>query len=317
MMELPLDQLRAFVAVIDHGTFEAASRSLQVTPSAISQRIKALEGAVGRVLLQRSKPVRATESGETVLRLARQVTLLEAETVRALGADDAAAQPDAAVPADAPIAIPIVINSDSLATWALPALARVASAHRVVFDVFREDQDHSTARLRDGSVMAAITSAAAPVQGCEVRALGRMRYRAMASPEFAARWFAGADATGADATGPVAATAAELRLAPVVIYDRSDDLQDRYLRRHAGRRANPPRHFVPASAEYASAVRLGLGWGMLPEAQIGGLEASGELVAIGDEPIDVPLYWQQWRLHSSLLAAVAEEIAAAADASLR
>lgn len=310
MMELPLDQLRAFVAVIDHGTFEAAARGLQVTPSAISQRIKALEGTVGRVLLQRSKPVRTTESGETVLRLARQITLLEAETARALGADNAAAEPDAAVPVDAPVAIPIVINSDSLATWALPALARVASAHRVVFDVFREDQDHSTARLRDGSVMAAITSAATPVQGCEVRALGRMRYRAMASPEFAARWFA-------DATGAVAATAAELRLAPVVIYDRSDDLQDRYLRRHAGRRADPPRHFVPASAEYASAVRLGLGWGMLPEAQIGSLEASGELVAIGDDPIDVPLYWQQWRLHSSLLAAVAEEIAAAAEASLR
>lgn len=312
MMELPLDQLRAFVAVIDHGTFEAAARALQVTPSAISQRIKALEGAVGRVLLQRSKPVRTTESGETVLRLARQITLLEAETARALGAENAAAAPDATVPTDAPIAIPIVINSDSLATWALPALARVASAHRVVFDVFREDQDHSTARLRDGSVMAAITSVATPVQGCEVRALGRMRYRAMASPEFAARWFGGADATGA-----VAATATELRLAPVVIYDRSDDLQDRYLRRHAGRRANPPRHFVPASAEYASAVRLGLGWGMLPEAQIGSLEASGELVAIGDDPIDVPLYWQQWRLHSSLLAAVAEEIAAAAAASLR
>ncbi|TAM71179.1 MAG: LysR family transcriptional regulator ArgP [Microbacteriaceae bacterium] len=344
-MELQLDQLRAFVAVVDGGTFDAAAQQLRVTPSAISQRIKALEGAVGRVLLQRVKPVRVTESGEAVLRLARQVTLLEDETARALGVDASTASTavsDAAGPANANLgnadaagpftSIPLVINSDSLATWALPALARVASTQRVVFDVFREDQDHSTARLRDGSVMAAITSVSEPVQGCIVRPLGRMRYRPMASPEFATRWFANG------------VTASALRVAPVVIYDRSDDLQDRYLRRHAatggqgsepaergdglsersgetGERGGgppaPPRHFIPASSEFFSAVRLGFGWGMLPAAQIGELEAAGELVAIGEDDIRVPLYWQQWRLHSQLLAAVADEIAAVAAGSLR
>jgi len=293
-MDLQLDQLRAFVAVVDSGTFEAAARALQVTPSAISQRIKALEVAAGRVLLQRVKPVRATASGETVLRLGRQLMLLEHDAERELGANE---PPSAS--------IPLVINSDSLATWALPALARVASAHHVVFDVFREDQDHSTARLRDGSVMAAITSASEAVQGCIVRPLGYMRYRPMASPEFAERWFADGE------------SGAPLRAAPVVIYDRSDDLQDRYLRRHAGRTADPPRHFIPASSEYFGAVRLGLGWGMLPEDQIGSLEATGELVAIGDDDIDVPLYWQQWRLHSPLLAAVADEVVAQASATLR
>lgn len=294
MMDLQLDQLRAFVAVIDGGTFEAAARALRVTPSAISQRIKALEAATGRVLVQRVKPARATASGETMLRMARQVMLLEDDAERELGADEVESA-----------SIPLVINSDSLATWALPALARVASAHRVVFDVFREDQDHSTARLRDGSVMAAITSVSEPVQGCVVRALGHMRYRPMASPEFAERWF------------PAGASAAALRSAPYVIYDRSDDLQDRYLRRHAGRAAAPPKHFIPASGEYATAVRLGMGWGMLPEAQIGELEASGSLVAISADDIDVPLYWQQWRLHSPLLAAVADEIVATASAALR
>ncbi|HEY5224438.1 MAG TPA: LysR family transcriptional regulator ArgP [Microbacteriaceae bacterium] len=318
MMELQLDQLRAFVAAIDGGTFDAAARQLHVTPSAISQRIKALEGAVGRVLLQRVKPVRVTASGEAVLRLARQVTLLEDEAARALGVDADGVDTGGVVPTNADAAapfttIPLVINSDSLATWALPALARVASAHRVVFDVFREDQDHSTARLRDGSVMAAITSASEPVQGCIVRPLGQMRYRPMASPEFAARWFAGG------------VTASALRAAPVVIYDRSDDLQDRYVRQHdarggAGARsetAMPPRHFIPSSSEFFSAVRLGLGWGMLPAVQIGRLEDAGELVAIGEDDIRVPLYWQQWRLHSRLLAAVADEIAAVAAESLR
>jgi LysR family transcriptional regulator (chromosome initiation inhibitor) len=297
-MDVQLDQLRAFVAVVDDGTFEAAARRLRVTPSAISQRIKALESAVGRVLMQRVKPVRPTESGEAILRLARQITLLEDEAVRALGAGSGE------IVDGSHTAIPLVVNSDSLATWALPALARVSQSHRVTFDVFREDQDHSTARLRDGSVMAAITSVAEPVQGCIVRRLGRMRYRAMATPEFIARWF------------PSGLSREPLRAAPVVVYDRTDDLQDRYLRRHAGIHADPPRHFVPASSEFASAVRLGMGWGMVPDAQIGDDESTGVLTSIGDDPIEVPLYWQQWRLQSDLLAVVADEIVAAAGAAL-
>ena len=40
-------QLAALVAIADHGTFEAAARPLHVTPSAVSQRIRALESSVG------------------------------------------------------------------------------------------------------------------------------------------------------------------------------------------------------------------------------------------------------------------------------
>lgn len=298
-MDVQLDQLRAFVAVVDDGTFDAAARKLNVTPSAISQRIKALESAVGRVLIQRVKPARPTASGEAILRLGRQLTLLENEAVRALGSDP---EPGGGIQYTA---IPLVVNSDSLATWVLPALARVTRMHGVTFDIFREDQEQSTARLRDGSAMAAITSVAEPVQGCLVRRLGSMRYRAMATPEFSNRFFSGG------------LTLEALGRAPVVVYDRTDDLQDRYLRRHAGARADPPRHFVPASSEFATSVRLGMGWGMLPDVQIGDSEATGEIVAIGDDPIDVPLYWQQWRLESTLLSVVTDEIVVAAATSLR
>ena len=297
-MDLQLEQLRALVAVVDTGTFDAAAGALRVTPSAISQRIKALELAVGRVLLQRVKPVKPTESGEVVLRLARQFALLENDALATLDPPGAAVATDATVPF---LRIPIVINSDSLATWALPALANVPAEHRVSFDVYREDQDHSTARLRDGTVMAAITSVAEPVQGCIVRPLGRMRYRPMASPEFVAAWL------------PDGPTVANLAVAPVVIYDRTDDLQDRYLRQRTPHRLHPPQHFIPASSEFASAVRLGLGWGMLPDAQSAVAEGAGELVEFDPGAfIDVSLYWQQWKLHSHTLAAVADAIAAAA-----
>src|ERR1044072_853026 len=47
-MDLAPSQLAALTAIADHGTFEAAARALHVTPSAVSQRIRALESTVGR-----------------------------------------------------------------------------------------------------------------------------------------------------------------------------------------------------------------------------------------------------------------------------
>ncbi|MBU2075721.1 MAG: LysR family transcriptional regulator, partial [Actinobacteria bacterium] len=55
-MDLPAPQLAALVAVVDYGTFEAAARALHVTPSAVSQRVRALESSVGQVLVRRATP---------------------------------------------------------------------------------------------------------------------------------------------------------------------------------------------------------------------------------------------------------------------
>ncbi|QIS10524.1 LysR family transcriptional regulator ArgP [Nocardia arthritidis] len=289
-MDLQFDQLRALDAALTEGTFEAAARRLRITPSALSQRIKALEDAAGRILVQRTKPVRATESGLAVLRMARQVALLAEDTARELGDNDR--------PTDRPVRVPIAVNADSLETWVLPALA--AAPAGVCFEIHREDEEHTTRLLRDGTVMAAITSTAEPVQGCRVRRLGAMRYRPVANREFADAWFADRPAARAYAT------------APVVLFDRKDDLQDRQIRRRTRHPVDPPRHYVPSSAGFAAAVRLGLGWGMLPDAQL-----TADLVRIdGDSHIDVPLYWQQWRLDSPALTGVAAAIAAAAAESL-
>src|SRR3954470_9280133 len=163
---MELAQLQALDATVREGTLEAAARALHLTPSAISQRLRALEVATGRVLLVRSKPVRLTDSGRAVLRLARQVALLTAEAAVELGGSDGA------VPR-----LPIAINADSLATWVLPALAPLAGEH--AFDLHREDQENTAALLRAGRVMPAVTADAEPVPGCSVTRLGGMRYRPM------------------------------------------------------------------------------------------------------------------------------------------
>ena len=301
-MDLQLDQLRALDAAVAEGTFEAAARRLRVTPSAISQRIKALESAVGRILLQRTKPVRPTESGLAVLRLARQIDLLTGDTVRELGS--ATSESDSSGPvAHQPVRLPIAVNADSLETWVMPALSRAPAG--VCFEIHREDEEHTTRLLRNGTVMAAITSTAQPVQGCRVRRLGAMRYRPMADPEFARIWFSDG------------VTARAFAVAPVVMFDRKDDLQDRLMRRRARRTLDPPRHYIPATSGYAEAVRLGLGWGLLPDLQIGMGGYADSLVALDESlHIDVALYWQQWRLDSPALTAVAAAIAGAAAESL-
>ncbi|ACQ79906.1 transcriptional regulator, LysR family [Beutenbergia cavernae DSM 12333] len=292
-MEWNLGQLAALAAVASEGTFDGAARRLHVSPSAVSQRVKALEQMVGRVLVVRTHPARMTASGEEVLRLARQVEVLTDDAGRALGQAPSA-----------PPSVPIVVNADSLDTWALPALAPVADRVRV--DIVREDQDHSARLLRDGTAMAAVTSLRTPVQGCTVTPLGRMRYRAMATPAYAERWF------------PDGVTVDALAVAPMVVFDRKDDLQDRYLRRRSQRAWSPPRHYVPATAAFTRAVRLSFGWGLLMELDVGVVGAADGLVELDPQrPVDVPLYWQQWKLRSPALDALASAVADGARAALR
>ncbi|HEY1104963.1 MAG TPA: LysR family transcriptional regulator, partial [Agromyces sp.] len=133
-MQIPLDLARTLAAVIDEGTFDAAARRLRLTPSAVSQRVKTLEQQLGRVLVVRSKPARVTEAGAAVVRLARQLALLEHDALAEFGLDTERGG------AYRPVPIPLAVNADSLATWFLPALARVAAEHPVVFDLHRDDQ---------------------------------------------------------------------------------------------------------------------------------------------------------------------------------
>ena len=307
-MEIPLDLARTLAVVIDEGTFDAAARRLRITPSAVSQRVKALEQQLGRVLVVRSKPARATEAGAPIVRLARQVALLEHDALAEFGLDEASARP---------ISLALAVNADSLATWFLPALAHVGERHPVVFDLHRDDQDFTAGLLESGTVLGAVTSQSTPVAGCLVRPLGVMRYEAVATPAFAGRWrlLPGEPATSDGAM--VVALAAALADAPVVDFDRRDDLQREYL---AGRGVDPhrpPRHYVPASNDFATAIKLGLGWGLLPAFQSADELERGGLVRLGGPPVDVPLFWQQWNLRSPLLDAIAEAVIAEARRELR
>lgn len=276
------DQLRALLAVIDTGTFEAAARELHVTPSAVSQRIKALEQSMGQVVVRRGQPCEPTAAGEVLVRLARQQFLIEQEARAALDQSAAATE------------LPIAVNADSLATWFAPILREVAGWDGVVLRLYVEDEGHSHELLRAGTVLGAITSSPAPVQGCSVEAIGGMRYLPVATPALRERFASG---RGVD-----------WQRMPVLEFNDHDELQGGVLRGH-GVEVDPPTHRIPSSEAFAQAVRAGLGWGALPLAQCADDLERGTLVRLSArEHVDIPLHWQSWRLRSPLVERLTEAI---------
>jgi LysR family transcriptional regulator, chromosome initiation inhibitor len=288
-MDLNPGQLEALVAIADHGSFDAAARRLHITPSAVSQRIRALEAATGQVLISRGTPCRPTPHGEWLVRLGRQTRLLYDEASVALAEAGG-------------IELPVAVNADSLTVWFHEVLAEIARWDGVAIRLHVEDETHSAELLRGGEVLAAVTSDPAPVQGCSARRLGALRYLPAAAPWFADRWRRG--------------DSPDWAAMPVVIFGPKDDLQYRLLRRHGLGEPPPVVHQVPATADFSQAVTAGLGWGMLPQPQAGADLAAGRLAVLSPDVIDVPLYWQRWRLDSPRLTALTNAVQTAAERHL-
>ncbi len=284
-MDLSPGQLDALVAIADHGSFEAAARHLHITPSAVSQRIRALEAAAGQVLVSRGTPCRPTPRGEWLVRLGRQTRLLYDEASQALTAVTS-------------VELPVAVNADSLATWFRDVLAEAAAWDATAICLYVEDQAHSHKLLRSGDVLAAVTSDPEAVQGCSVEPLGALRYVPAAAPAFADRWRRG--------RSPDWATM------PSMVFNDKDELQQELLRCHGITQAPPVVHRVPSSADFYQAVHAGLGWGMLPEPEASADLAAGRVVRLSSDVIDVPLYWQRWRLDSARLTALTNAVQEAA-----
>lgn len=294
---LDYDALAALAAVIREGSFDRAARALHVTPSAVSQRVRLLEERMGCALVIRGQPCRPTDTGRRLCQHVDHVRLMEQELQQAM--------PALAAEGEARVTLAVAVNADSLATWLAPALATFAARAPVLMEVSVDDQDHTAQWLRSGTVVAAVTGTARPATGCNSLALGAMRYVAAASPAFMARHFA--EGVGA----------ASLALAPSLLFNTKDELQDRWVRRQCHRHVELPRHTLPSSQAFVTATLAGMGWGMLPLAlALPHLQDGGLVELVPDTPLDVPLYWQQARAASHLLEGLTREVVAAARQAL-
>ena len=294
---LDYSALSALAAVIREGSFERAARTLHVTPSAISQRIRLLEERVGCALVVRGQPCTATEAGRRLCQHVDRVRLLEQDLEGAL--------PALAPEGIARVPLPVAVNADSLATWFAPAVAAFAAEAPVWMEIAVDDQDHTAEWLRSGAVLAAVTGTARAAAGCSSQPLGVMRYVAAASPAFVDRHFS----RGVGARS--------LALAPSLVFNRKDELQARWARRLCHRHVELPRHTLPSSHAFIAASLAGMGWGLHPQALIASQLRDGSLVElVRGTPLDVPLHWQQARAASGLLDGLTRRLVAAARKAL-
>lgn len=289
-MQIDGQQLAALASVIEHGSFDAAAERLRVTPSAVSQRIKALEQRVGQVLVRREKPCVATPAGVPLLRLAAQTSLLESEALADMSGGSSERT-----------RVAIAVNADSMSTWFTAVFGQLP---QILFDIRIEDQDHSARLLREGAVMGAVTTERTAVPGCRVLSIGVMRYLPVAGAGFVERYLA------------EGFTVEALANAPSLAWNRDDALQDMLIRKAFRRSIGRPVHYVPTAEGFGSAVWAGLGWGMFPDDLAAPRLADGSFVRIADVHLDVPLFWQCWKLDSPMVETVTAAVRSAAGLSL-
>jgi LysR family transcriptional regulator (chromosome initiation inhibitor) len=291
--------ISALATVVREGSFERAARALNVTPSAISQRVKMLEERLGSVLVIRGQPCVATEAGRLLCRHVDQVGMLETELRGAL--------PKLSGPGTGRVSLRVAVNADSFDTWFIAAMAVFLEREKdgALLDVALDDQEHTVEWLRSGTVFGAVTAHAQPVQGCDSVALGSLMYVASASPGFMRRYF------------PDGVNASSLAKAPALTFNRKDRLQAQWVNRLCRRPVDTPTHWLPSTQAFANASAAGIGWGMNPIALVREQLKSGALVElVPGRTLSVPLFWQHTRLPIPMLDRLTRAVVSAARSAL-
>ncbi|MCL2914808.1 LysR family transcriptional regulator ArgP [Shewanella corallii] len=269
-------QLKALATVVSEGGFERAAKVLNITQSAVSQRVRTLEEKIGQSLVIRSVPVEATPLGKRLLRHYAQVEMLEQELQAEMDGDDPCK----------PTTVSIAVNADTLATWFLPALSPLFNRRNWLMELIVDDESYTHNLLRNGDVVGCVTTTEEALPGCKSDPLGTMEYLCVATPEFRDRYFA--DGINKEA----------LLAAPAVIFSTKDKLHHMFLKRYFELdEVNIWQHTIPSSEGFLDAVRNHMGYGLVAHLQAQPLLETGVLVELTPRMRkEVPLYWQHWNI---------------------
>ncbi|NVM77005.1 LysR family transcriptional regulator (chromosome initiation inhibitor) [Duganella sp. SG902] len=289
MDNLDYRALAVLDAVVSQGSFEKAALALGISQSAVSQRIKALEDAAGRLLIVRGQPAVPTGLGQRLVSHHRNVKLMEAALDIDLG--NQVSMPE----------ISLAVDAASLATWFPLSLRPLLSPPRCQLNVQLAGTEMALHLVREGSVFGCV--AAGPAEGAangpQITPLGRMRYVCVATKAFANHWFG--DGFLIEAA----------RLAPAVVDDR--DMMAGFLHEVLELRGAYPHHTLPLSAATSECVFGGLAYGLLPEQQVSAALADERLVDLAPgHYVDVALNWHAWNLDTPFTRALSEQIVATA-----
>lgn len=288
--------LEAMAAVIECGTFEKASAKLNITQSAVSQRIKLLEEQTGQLLLIRSTPPQPTEIGTQYLKHFKQVSHLERGLVK-----------ENQNKVDQYQSISLAINADSLNTWFFEAIKPYLNKHDVVLELYSEDQDVTHNLLREGKVISFIGTQSRAIQGCQQVYLGSVRYEFIASKTFRDVWF-GDGLTYDNAIK-----------APIIFYNKDDYLNHTLFKAIFGQECQTINNFyIPSTERFADLINADLAYGALPEHQTESLMKDEAIIKLFNEHhINIDLYFHFWNIKSPLLRSFAEHLISSTRTILR
>jgi LysR family transcriptional regulator, chromosome initiation inhibitor len=291
------DALECLAAIVEEGGFERAARRLSITQSAVSQRLRALEMQVGTVLIVRSRPLRATQAGQLLLKHTRQMRLLRADLER----DMRELAPGGPAGGREEERIALAINADSIATWGLSALDALAR-QRVPMEIITDDQDFTHEWLRSGQVTGCVTTLKQALRGCRMLPLGAMHYVAVATPAYLAD------------VGCTDLSPQSFRRMSFVAFNRKDDMQTEFVAQALGLTGVVlAQVFVPSSEGQLRAVLAGWGCSVVPELLARPLLEDGRLVNLRPGFVfPVNLYWHCWNLESAVLESITAALTQAA-----
>ncbi len=280
--------LKAYAKVIQEGGFERAAEKIHITQSAISQRVKLLEEQFGQILLLRTTPPSPTPAGKKILKLYNQVKHLEDDFKRSLEPDDAGTF----------TTLPVGVNADTVDTWFFHAVQPFLKREKVVLDLFVDDQDRTHRFLRDGNVLACISTRETAVQGCRIEYIGDIIYGLYSSPGYADKWF------------PEGLTINSLTKAPTICFTRDDTLNTKLFGQiFDSFPRSMPTHYIPSAVMFIHLLKNGMGYGVLPEQQSWELLLNNDIIDLAPEnKIRVKLYWHCWNLKSRLLQRFTREL---------
>jgi len=271
-MTFDRQQLETFAVLIETRHFARAADVLNVTRGAVSQRMIALEEALGTPLLVRDGMM-PTPAGETLLSHIQALKILEADTLQRI-------KPEGKRRAR----IAIAVNADSLATWFEPVACAIAREY-FELELIVDDQDYTLSVLTRGEAMGCVSTASIAPTGFVAEPIGAMEYECVAIPEFARSHFA------------EGVTLHHILGAPAVLFNRKDGLHDVFLERLLGFPVSGyATHFFPSPIALLTAIRAGVGYGLVPLMQIQPLIDAGDLISLAPQyRIAVDLYWHHWK----------------------
>jgi LysR family transcriptional regulator (chromosome initiation inhibitor) len=179
-VSLHADQLDAFWTVVESGSFHRAAEQLYISQSAVTQRIQALERALGhKVFVRTGRRVHLTEAGRMLSRHCQATRQLEATLWETLAGHDGRMAGRLA----------ILCDSVEWRGWVLPEVAAWGRAHPALdLTVTLAEVPDPVAALLTGKADLVVGERSLTRRGIDSASLGMVAYALVIRPDLAAGW---------------------------------------------------------------------------------------------------------------------------------